>query len=173
MSEKTFMIKIIENILNKKELKILQYECKNFELTDTPKFYNFYNRISINQKLIPEFTKNINRILLNELGDEYILISSKSTWINYINTTTNKNDNFHKDIAEVSIVIYLNDNFDGGELEYIDKNGIQKKYLPKINSAVIMTDNVWHRVLPVTNGNRFSFVCFFENKNTKLQKTLL
>jgi Rps23 Pro-64 3,4-dihydroxylase Tpa1-like proline 4-hydroxylase len=167
------MIKIVDNILNNEELKILQNECNNFVITDKPNFNNFYNRIEINQKLIPEFIKSVNTILLNELGDEYILIPSKSTWINYINTTTNKNDNFHKDIAEVSIVIYLNDNFDGGELEYIDKNGIQKKYLPKINSAVIMTDNVWHRVLPVTNGNRFSFVCFFENKNTKLQKTLL
>ena len=167
------MIKIVDNILNNEELKILQNECNNFVITDKPNFNNFYNRIEINQKLIPEFIKSVNKILLDILNNEYTLIPSKSTWINYIDTNTNKNDIFHKDISQASIVIYLNDSFAGGELEYVDKDGIHKVYIPKTNSAVIMTNDLWHRVLPVTNGNRFSFVCFFENKNTKIQKTLL
>tara|TARA_R110000744_G_scaffold262942_1_gene377444 strand:+ start:471 stop:1085 length:615 start_codon:yes stop_codon:yes gene_type:complete len=66
-----------------------------------------------------------------------------------------------------NFIYYLNDNFEGGELELsysrdIDITGDSKQHtpplsnmiIPKKNTLIIMPSDMWHRVKPITNGKR-------------------
>jgi hypothetical protein len=55
------------------------------------------------------------------------------------------------------IILYLNDDFDGGEVYYKDL-GIKIK--PKKNSLIIHKSEIKHEVLPVIKGNRYSMTTF-------------
>jgi Rps23 Pro-64 3,4-dihydroxylase Tpa1-like proline 4-hydroxylase len=64
------------------------------------------------------------------------------------------------------IVIYLNDNFCGGELIYPD---LGLSITPKAGSLVIHSAHLKHQVFPVVEGERYSITCFvFGNESTKL-----
>ena len=91
----------------------------------------------------------------------YTNLELKSMWINKIDSDSNKNDNFHKDISPCSLILYLNDDYIGGELEYIDDTNNRLKIIPQKNLVVIMNNQLEHRVLPITSGVRYSLVAFF------------
>jgi len=158
------------NLLSEKELIFLKNKCDNFVKKDENIKNNYYNRqplnnensetIDIVQKII-EYLKTI----INEDKIECLAI-----WINKVDSESNKNDEFHKDNSDLTFLLYLNENFSGGEYEYIAKERIKIK--PKINLSIISNNKVSHRVLPVTKGERFSLVIFF-NINKKNNKTLI
>lgn len=58
---------------------------------------------------------------------------------------------------DITILIYLNDNYEGGELEFPDW-GITFKPKPGTIIAFPSYIEFSHRVLPVTKGNRFNLV---------------
>ena len=75
----------------------------------------------------------------------------------------------------LTFILYLNENFDGGEFEYLDKKDKKNKKIkikPKINLSIISNNELYHRVLPVLNGERFSLVMFF-NVGKKKDYTLI
>jgi len=59
-------------------------------------------------------------------------------------------------------MIWINENFDGGEFEYIDEKKEKIKIKPKNNLSIISNNKLPHRVLPVIKGVRFSLIMFFE-----------
>jgi predicted 2-oxoglutarate/Fe(II)-dependent dioxygenase YbiX len=66
--------------------------------------------------------------------------------------------------------LYLNDDYSGGELEYINDTGSKSKIIPQKNLIITMSNRLQHRVLPISNGVRYSLVAFFgfikkENKS--------
>lgn len=64
------------------------------------------------------------------------------------------------------IVIYLNDDFTGGELNYPN---INMNIKPKIGSLVIHKADILHKVLPVISGNRYCLTSFiFGDDSTKI-----
>ena len=69
------------------------------------------------------------------------------------------------------IAIYLNDNFDGGELNYPDLNISIK---PKACNMVIHESHIAHKVLTVNSGVRYSLTAFiFGDDNTKIKDSLI
>jgi predicted 2-oxoglutarate/Fe(II)-dependent dioxygenase YbiX len=67
------------------------------------------------------------------------------------------------------IAIYLNDNFEGGELIYPN---LGLSITPKPGSMVIHDASFKHQVFPVLNGNRYSIITFvFGNELTKFVTT--
>jgi Rps23 Pro-64 3,4-dihydroxylase Tpa1-like proline 4-hydroxylase len=169
------MIHFIDSILDKRDLCTLQKECHNFK-TSHPKNKNnqsSYNKMILNQNKISLFKEKLEKIVFEKINLEYNLIPNSSTWINCVDSESNKNDDFHVDTSDLSLLVYLNENFEGGELEYKDENENIKTYTPKTNSGLIINNKLLHRVLPVRSGLRFSLVCFFVNKNIKVKKTLL
>ena len=169
------MIYFIDKILDKSDLDILQKECYNFKASHPKSKSNrsSYNKMALNENKISIFSEKLKKIIFEKTNLEYNLIPKSSSWINCIDTESNKNDDFHLDSSDLSLLIYLNQNFEGGELEYKDENENIKTYTPKTNSGLIINNKLLHRVLPVKSGVRFSFVCFFVNKNIKIKKTLL
>ena len=94
-----------------------------------------------------------------------------NTWMNKVTIETNKNDSFHYDMSYLTAVTYLNDDFEGGEFEYI-LEGITYHFKPIKNVTLIMDKTLFHRVLPVQKGVRYSLITFF-NYDSKNKKTLL
>jgi predicted 2-oxoglutarate/Fe(II)-dependent dioxygenase YbiX len=99
-------------------------------------------------------------------------LQTKGVWINKVKPTTNLNDAFHFDTSDLTIVTYLNDEFEGGEFEYIDNNENTIHVSPKKGMSLIMNNKLLHKVLPITKGERLSLVCFFDLK-IKESKSLL
>lgn len=65
------------------------------------------------------------------------------------------------------VVIYLNDNFEGGEIKYLDL-GLSIK--PKKGSLLFHSAQLSHKVLLVTNGERYSLTSFiYGDKNTAVK----
>lgn len=166
------MIESVYNLLDEEYVEILldQIDKKEF---DSPNFCfmisNYYNRHKMTAQ--DEFKRSMESFLYQKYNKRYLL-KDNGFWINKITTESNKDDDFHVDESDLSIVTYLNDEFEGGEFEYINSNDEKIKITPKRGLSVIIHSKVQHRVLPVTSGVRYSCVSFFEYL-TKSKKTLL
>jgi hypothetical protein len=162
------MFEKLYTLLTNDELIYLNSLCYNFIETSSHSIkyeHNFYVRKMLDPKTdLLEYQKKLNI----HLGSEYELVG---LWINKVNSITNQNDTFHKDNCDASIVTYLNEDFEGGEFQYIFDNE-KIKIKPIINLSVIMDRTIPHRVLNVTNGERFSLISFY-NKPYKKIKTLI
>jgi predicted 2-oxoglutarate/Fe(II)-dependent dioxygenase YbiX len=55
---------------------------------------------------------------------------------------------------KITIIYYINDDYEGGEVEFPDESP-PLKIKPKANSVVIFPSSLVHGVLPVTSGNRY------------------
>jgi predicted 2-oxoglutarate/Fe(II)-dependent dioxygenase YbiX len=103
--------------------------------------------------------------IVNETSAEYNL-QYNGIFINKITSETNRDDSYHRDECDLTIVTYLNSDYEGGDFEYIIDNKIFT-FKPTVNSSIMMDKKILHRVLPVINGTRYSLVTWFRliNKN--------
>ena len=160
------MISIDKNnkVLNDNDMELLQKKCDNFISSQTPTLdkdnINFYFReyMDLKDPLMHNIVMGLESYIKTKL---YTNLELKSMWINKIDINSNKDDNFHKDISPCSLILYLNDDYIGGELEYIDDTNNRLKIIPQKNLVVIMNNQLEHRVLPITSGVRYSFAAFF------------
>jgi len=159
------MINIHQNLLSEEDLLFLDSISSNFVETQIPHNNNNYVRKSLNIKEeLLEYQKRCSKYL----PDEYKL---SGLWINKVTNETNVDDVFHNDAADLTIITYINEDFEGGEFEYFFKN--QKiKIIPKINYSIILNKKIKHRVLNVINGYRFSLISFYTIIEKK-EKTLI
>lgn len=164
------MLKIIEPILKPSEIEYYKILVKSSEVFDLPSksenYQNYYKRYNLNEK---EST-----ILLNKLKEKNYINSTYTVaalWINVVNSETNIDDDYHKDYSDRTLIIYLNDDFDGGEFEYYE-NDILKKIQPQKALSIVMDNKLLHRVTSVKKGVRYSLICFFK-VNQKIKKSLL
>ena len=118
---------------------------------------NYYNRFPIPKHL--EHKKLMEEFLHEKYLRTYLL---KDSWINKVTIDTNKEDAYHFDMSNLTIVTYLNDDFEGGEFEYIDDINSKVKITPQKNLSLIMNGYLKHRVLTVSKGERYSLVSFFD-----------
>lgn len=116
-------------------------------------FYNRYKVISQN------IQNRLEQFLFQKFNTSYYLVNNHF-WINEVTPLTNKNDVYHLDDCQLTIITYLNDDFNGGEFEYLDNN-IPKKILPIKNKSIILSGHINHRTLPITSGIRHSLVGAF------------
>ena len=73
-----------------------------------------------------------------------------------------------------SIVIQINDEYDGGYLQLKDENGNNIQLDKGIGTMYIFYSNIVHRVVPVINGVRYSLVNWVSlRKLENFKKTLL
>lgn len=175
------MIWINENfkILSDEEIMFLKNKCSTFSITEEPILYNdglsknYYYREKLNLDTSLEMIEIVNKIesyikkVTNENGIELWKIV-----INKVFKDSNIDDAMHRDMCDLTFILYLNENFEGGEFEYINNENSNIKIKPKSNLCIISTDKLQHRVLPVKNGERFSLVMFF-NIGKKNELTLI
>ena len=72
------------------------------------------------------------------------------------------NSNFHGHSNQDNFVIFLNDNFIGGELEF----STGEIFTPKRGDMIRFENFDTHRVNPVTKGKRYTLVGLLDNNNT-------
>jgi Rps23 Pro-64 3,4-dihydroxylase Tpa1-like proline 4-hydroxylase len=165
------MIKIYENILLEEEilflLKII-LEKKDFLNKPITKDRN-YSRIMLSPQ---EVNTNLKHYLNNiPYVFEKNLFNLNLVTINYIDKDNFKNDLFHFDYSDKTFITYINDDFIGGEFQYIISGEIHT-IKPKKNLSILLDSNIKHRVLPVETGHRYSLACFFSAKEN-LQKKII
>jgi|688.fasta_scaffold692052_2 hypothetical protein len=159
------------------EKQILEKKCLSFIVTHPPvktKFgANYYVRELISnddtefQTIISKVNNSVRKL------SKPIDIKLNEFWINKVTKNTNKDDGFHKDVSAITFLMYLNDEFTGGEYEYVIPTTKKKEKLkPKKYLSIITDRSVEHRVNPVIEGQRYSIV-FFYDFDKKLNKTLI
>jgi len=157
-------IDINGEVLNDNDMELLQKKCDNFIPSQSPTLdkdnVNFYFReyIDLKDPLMHNIVMGLESYIKTKL---YTNLELKSMWINKIDINSNKDDNFHKDTSPYSLILYLNDDYIGGELEYINDTNKRVKIIPQKKLVVIMNNQLEHRVLPITSGVRYSLVVFF------------
>jgi len=170
------MLAIKDNVdlFNPNEKKILEKKCLTFINSSVPNksSNNYYVRQHIPNDDI-EFETIIDKI------NNYVIkllktdIKLEGLWINKVTNDTNQTDGFHYDASDITFLMYLNDDFTGGEYEYvISKTDEGKIIKPEKYLSIITDKGIKHRVKPVISGERYSIV-FFYYFDTKIKKTLI
>tara|TARA_B100000902_G_C27256621_1_gene888218 strand:- start:522 stop:1151 length:630 start_codon:yes stop_codon:yes gene_type:complete len=71
---------------------------------------------------------------------------------------------FHDKVRKLSMIILLNDSFEGGQFEFASYSKEDCTITPiemKRGYVVVFPSHMEHRVAPVTKGTRYSLVCWF------------
>ena len=169
----------IPNLLSKKECEdLLQFSLtKELKpaLVDGPNMLNLKSRKSnvffydyslnfpnLNEKLINIFKKEVNVKgydidFTNNMFQftEY----TKDGYYNWHEDSGNENEVFSKRYC--SMVIQLNDEYTGGELQIKDKDGNEITLEKGLGNLFIFYSHLTHRVKPITTGTRYSLVNWF------------
>jgi len=79
----------------------------------------------------------------------------------------------HGEKDKENVVCFLNNEFTGGVFEYLDEGIVQIEPTP--NTAIIFGPELFHKVLPVTEGIRYTLVAFLAENSylNKQDKTLI
>jgi predicted 2-oxoglutarate/Fe(II)-dependent dioxygenase YbiX len=161
------MINTINGLLNETELDFLKKECINFK-EDMFQIYSVQNKKHLLENSLNNYISNVNKYI-KKIDANFIL---DDIWINKITENSNLDEKFHYDDADFSIVTYINRDYIGGDLEWIDTYGKIQKITPEENLSILVPKNVYHKVTPVTNGVRYSMALFFKY-DVKSKKKLL
>lgn len=169
------MIELYHNLLLEEEKVFLKDKCDNFIETHSP-FVNgnvnrSYHKYKLDEKTdLLELQVRFTEFMRNLVGEDNLQFTGFV--INRADTTTNKNDHYHVDMSDYTIVTYINDDFEGGDFIYSLDNVEHVSNKVQNGLSIIMDKTVPHKISPVTMGVRFSFVCFF-NKISKKNKSLI
>ena len=168
---KNYKINKIENLFTEEDINFFLKNIENAEwekITIEKDYFSLYTRCTITD--FSNYRTKVEKFLNEKYGENYELI--KNPWVNKVVPSTNTNDAFHFDKSDLTIITYLNDDFTGGEFQYVDKTDNNIEIIPKMGMSLIMNKHLFHRVLPVKSGERLSLICFFHLK-TKISKSII
>lgn len=149
-------------LLTESEQQFFAEIIKDFEPNRVFGPKNYYNQNILPNESIEdsEFIKRLKGAIEATGQKEVDFLEG---FINHVCPQTNENDPPHVDESPFATITFLNDDFEGGDLEVIHKNFSRIK--PELNKTVIIQgDKIKHRVMPVTKGNRYTFVTFWKVK---------
>jgi len=134
-------------------IQILSDIMRDDECSEFIDFYyaNIDKKININSDNVYHFDgvnlmDNINDFkFLKRIG--LLKIDIDRIRVQHVNKDTNILEKFHQDKEPYTFIIFLNENFDGGELIY---ENITVK--PKKKQLLYTTGNEWHYVKKVNSG---------------------
>ena len=142
----------------------------NAESDELISYYNIHRNMHIEfrQGVYRFDTISIKDIVSTFLfNDKLKVIDPIKFRIQSVSPSININDRTHTHAEAWTSIVFLNDDFEGGEL--IVDNCIIK---PKKNQLILFTGNEPHMVTPIINGERFTLVSISEKKAI-LKKNML
>jgi 2OG-Fe(II) oxygenase superfamily len=152
-------ILIVENFLTEQECSCLMEEIlnANLNLWETRKDGKDMSTLKLNNhKILINIFKRLTSYFDSSLKLQIIRLAHRTT----INTIwdPHSDDEGGKEI-KYGIVIYLNDDFDGGRINYVNLNF---NYTPKAGSMVIhpANEDYKHFVEKVKSGTRYTLTSF-------------
>ena len=75
-----------------------------------------------------------------------------------------ENETMHGKTRKISMVVWLNEDFKGGDFQFHKSHLKSNVIKPKQGSIIMFPSWVMHRVTPVTQGTRYSMVSWFVGK---------
>ena len=127
-------------------------------------------KVRLNQKIISQ----TSMALLDFIKEYGFTITERESWelLSYEETQklTWHSDNGDPHPCLVSMVYYLNDDYEGGELYFPQHNGFEIK--PKKGTMLIFSGTIdnMHGIKEVTEGTRYTHVTFWSNNISKSSK---
>jgi hypothetical protein len=119
--------------------------------------------------------KNLQRKVDRVLKQYNIDSTIDTLRVQCIDTSITVAESFHNHniLYKDNLVCFLNSDFTGGEFEYI--NPESTKVIPSSNTALVFGPELAYRVLPVTQGARYTLVGFLVENSyiNKQEKTLI
>lgn len=157
-------IKVIKNFLSKEECSLLVSEAIEHNTwlikssRDLVKMYKSKNHnliIDINKRVSSLFDKSLHTQII-----QFIYKTDKdSYWEKHKDTDSNING-----IISYGVIIYLNEDFEGGLLEYPELDFSIK---PESGMLVYHTSDVEHQVSKVISGDRYTLTSFIRKAKSK------
>lgn len=143
-------------IISPAELLRLQETARCFHPDMTPNgSSNYYTRqrLQLSQWGFPHE-------LQTELARRAVVMAPQSLWLNEV-SVGKAAEEMHVDASDGTAITFVNDDFEGGALEYEDV-GELCRILPQAGHTVILLNKMRHRVLPLASGVRYTAVIFFK-----------
>ena len=147
---------VIDNFLNKEETKFLI----NYYNSNESKTFVFGNTNPLNISLKDENLK----FLINKLNISAKKINnSQLDWLQIVKWKVSKGQDLHFDTASnqttLSSILYLNDDFEGGETYYEDGT----LFSPVTGRILYFDGNYYkHGVKPITKGTRYTIATWYK-----------
>jgi hypothetical protein len=168
-------IKITENVLSKEEHKqLLDYAINIDSWNVQPWGVQTFSP----EKMPKEISKILDKVFMlayQKCIDSYNveLYSFENERTPLVKFEKNYKMNEHADTAgDFAVIYYLNDDYDGGEINFMDHN---LKIKPKSNSFITFPSNsdYWHEVLENTLKERYSATQWFKYAGSSVQRPAL
>jgi alkanesulfonate monooxygenase SsuD/methylene tetrahydromethanopterin reductase-like flavin-dependent oxidoreductase (luciferase family) len=161
-------IKVFNNYLSKEECDNIIGLIDSTETSNNRRLQNddagwpaisllYYDSLTYSEKYIPQ----IQALLEKEYGVKLKARNSRfAQWVHNDSKSIPINDMGRKDSNHLAGWVYLNDNYDGGELSFINQN---LSFKPKAGDLVLYPGNVhyWHDVAPA-HGSRYIMPLWFD-----------
>jgi predicted 2-oxoglutarate/Fe(II)-dependent dioxygenase YbiX len=162
----------VEDFLSREELQILLDAVSN--APDSEWYNDDYPDHWNGKTFTPrDFNKQTESAVLSSIQDKITATTVNSTDTVPIagihrfrvgDTLAAHRDNVDQDFANIyGVVVYLNDEFEGGEIDYPEL-GFRLK--PKANSLLLHHAGLLHQVLEVTKGVRYTLTTFIAGDAT-------
>lgn len=98
--------------------------------------------------------------LQTELARRAVAMTPQSLWLNEVRVGKAPEE-MHVDASDGTAITFINDDFEGGALEYED-GGKLCRILPQAGHTILLLNKMRHRVLPLASGVRYTAVIFFK-----------
>jgi Rps23 Pro-64 3,4-dihydroxylase Tpa1-like proline 4-hydroxylase len=193
-----FIYKILPGFLTKEECDLLlDFSLKNLKLhvaelanttDETVKTYNKGRKSNIAwhqyYETFPFLYEKLSKVLIDEISVKGFDLDYLASPFQFTEYKVGDYFNWHRDSVRnivtqeeryCSMVIQLNNNYDGGDLELkLENDHTQIKVEKGIGDLIIFLSNLEHRVTDVTSGNRYTLVNWVGLKHiNNFKKTLL
>jgi D-mannonate dehydratase len=153
---------IIRNFLTQEECQSLVQEAKtSANWKPQSKDTGIFILSSSNHKIMIDIYKRVSELFDKELHTQMIRMIHKTDKDSF--WEEHSDDSGDKDI-QYGVVIYLNDNFEGGELVYPQDNITIK---PEMGMLVYHMGNQKHLVSKVISGDRYTLTSFIRKQVVK------
>jgi hypothetical protein len=150
---------IIKNFLTEEECETLLLEAKGSNAWNPQnKDTGIFILKSKNHKILIDIYKRVSSLFDYKLHAQSIRMIHKTDKFSFWERHA---DNEGGTEIDYGVVIYLNDDFDGGELYYPESDLIIK---PEKGMLVCHSGNVQHEVLKVLSGDRYTLTSFIRSK---------
>ena len=164
----------LEHVLQKAKSNLILKEYTFLPSTDgrTSFDINYRNahivtpetEVLVIKKKIKELVKIYATNRLNIIYNDLYIEDHQVMWYGIGGGMPNHTDTYsesaNKDLLrrKITSILYLNSDFEGGEIEFEQFN---LKHKPKQNDLLIFSSDVLHKVYPITQGDRFSYRIFW------------
>ena len=181
-----FQFKLIDNFLNQKECKtLLDYSLNNLDLniakvlTDDGAVVDSHRKSKIGFDRYSEFdflNKKVMELITNNVSVKGHDIEWNSRGYQFTSYKRGDYYNWHTDASDkryCSVVIQLNEDYEGGDLE-LDLDGKKTSLNKGIGNSVIFLSSINHRVTEILSGTRYSLVNWLIlSQNDSFKKSII